>query len=157
MKAGKQEKGFSLVELMIAVAIVAIGVSLALPEFRQWNARMQLRDAASEIAAQLVLSRMAAINRNRSVDVTVGAVGGAVTISASSSGTIVIPPKTMMAQVKSVIGGPITITFSSLGVRTSGGTTSQTISVCNVYRHQYDVRIIPAGKVNWFPAGGGCP
>ncbi len=149
--------GFTLVELMLALAIVAIGVALALPEFRQWNARMQLRDAASEIANQLVLSRMAAMNRNRSVDVTVDTVAGAVTISAVSLGSAVIAPKTMMAQVKTVIGGPVTVTFSSLGVRTSGGTTNQTISVCNAFRQRYDVRIIPAGKVNWFSSNGGCP
>jgi hypothetical protein len=53
----------------------------------------------------------------------------------------------------------LTISFSSMGLRTSGGTGTQTIGVCDIYKRQYSVTIIPAGKVNWSvnPGAIACP
>jgi prepilin-type N-terminal cleavage/methylation domain-containing protein len=154
-----RQAGFTLVELMIAVAILAIGVSLAIPDFLRWYTQSQLRQATSEIATQLILARMAGMNRNRAVDVTVQTSGGAVHISAvsSSSGVAVINDKSFPSRVTSIVGSPVTVSFSSLGLRTTGGTGVQSIGVCDTYGRQYSVTIIPAGKVNWSVNPGGTP
>lgn len=153
--------GFTLIEMMIAVAIVTIGASLAIPEFLRWNARTQLRQATSEIASQLTMARMAAMNRNRGVDVTIQATSGAVNVSAVVSGGsgTVIPAKSFTSNVRSVAGGPVTVSFSSLGVKTSGGTAVQTFGVCDANNVQYSVTVIPAGRVNWSanPTATPCP
>jgi type IV fimbrial biogenesis protein FimT len=154
-----RQAGFTLIELMITVAILTIGVSLAIPDFLRWYGQSQLRQATTEIATQLTLARMAGMNRNRSVDVTVQTSGGAVHISgvASSSGVAVIKDKSFPTRVTSVVGSPVTVSFSSMGVRTSGGTGAQTIGVCDTYGRQYSVTIIPSGKVNWSPNSSGTP
>jgi prepilin-type N-terminal cleavage/methylation domain-containing protein len=154
-----RQAGFTLIELMIAVAILAIGVSLAIPDFLRWYTQSQLRQATSEIATQLTLARMAGMNRNRAVDVTVQTSGGAVHISAvsSSSGVAVINDKNFPSRVTSIVGSPVTVSFSSMGLRTSGGTGVQTVGVCDTYGRQYSVTIIPAGKVNWSVNAGGTP
>ena len=153
------ECGFTLLELMIAVAIIAIGTALAVPEFLQWYAKTQLRQATSEIASQLTLARMAAMNRNRSVDVTIQAVSGVVTVSAVTSGASVpvLPTAPMLNQVTAVTGNPVIVSFSSLGVKTSGGTATQTFGVCNAKKLQYSIQIIPAGRVNWLPTSTTTP
>jgi prepilin-type N-terminal cleavage/methylation domain-containing protein len=154
-----ERAGFTLIELLIAVAIVAIGASLAAPQFLAWHARTQLRQATSEIASQLTLARMAAMNRNRSVDVTIQMASGGVNISAVASGgsTAVIPTKTLVSRVTAVTGAPVKFSFSSLGVKTSGGTATQSFGVCDVNKRQYSVQIIPAGRVNWFPTATATP
>ena len=156
-----RNSGFTLIELMIAVAILSIATSLAVPEFLRWHAQSRLRQATSEIATQLVLARMAAMNRNRNVDVTVQTTGGLVHLSAvtSTSGTPVINDTTFPGQVSSVVGSPVTISFSSLGLRTSGGTGTQFIGVCDIYKRQYSVAVVPSGKVNWSinNTGTACP
>lgn len=143
--------GFTLIELMIVVAILTIAASLAVPAFIQWNTQSQLREATSEIATQLVLARMIAMNRNTSVDVTVQTATGVLHVSAitPSSGTVVIQDKTFPKQVPSMVGSPQTVSFSSLGLRTSGGTGTQSVGVCDAYKRQYSVSIAPSGKVNW--------
>ncbi|HSL03166.1 MAG TPA: prepilin-type N-terminal cleavage/methylation domain-containing protein, partial [Nitrospiraceae bacterium] len=90
-----QEGGFTMLEIMIVLAIVGIGASVAVPEFIRWNARTELRQATSEIVSQLTMARMAAMNRNRDVDVTIQAKSGVVNVSAVVSGGLgtVIPAR----------------------------------------------------------------
>jgi prepilin-type N-terminal cleavage/methylation domain-containing protein len=158
--AKENQAGFTLIEVMVALAIVTVAVTLAFPNFTRWHVQTQLRQATSEIATQLTLARMAAMNRNRSVDVTVQTSGGAVHLSAvASTGVTVMNDKTLASAVASVVGSPVIVSFSSMGLRTSGGTGTQTIGVCDIYKRQYSVTIIPAGKVNWSinPGGVACP
>ena len=146
-----RQTGFTLVEVMVAAGIMTVAVALAVPNFLQWYAQSQLRQATSDIATQLTLARMAGMNRNRAVDVTVQNVGGAVQISAVTPGVPPVPvfsDKTLPPRASSVVGSPVIVSFSSLGLRTSGGTAVQTIGICDTYKRQYSVAIIPSGKVN---------
>lgn len=159
-KFSTRQAGFTLVEVMVAAGILTIAAALMLPNFLQWYAQSQLRQATSDIATQLTLARMAGMNRNRGVDVTVQNVGGAVQISALSSGVPVFSDKTLPPRASSVVGSPVIVSFSSLGLRTSGGTGMQTIGVCDAYKRQYSVTIVPSGKVNFsldFLSGIPCP
>lgn len=74
-----------------------------------------------------------------------------------STGGPVITSTTFPTHVKSVVGSPVTVSFSSMGVRTSGGTGMQTIGLCDTYGRQYSVTIIASGKVNWSPNTSGVP
>jgi len=151
VRAVNRDAGFTLIELMIAVAIVTIATALAVPNFLRWYTQFELRQATSEIATQLILARMAGMNRNRGVVVTVQTVGTLAHISAVTSDVSpvsVINDKSLPG-APSVVGSPVTVSFSSMGLRTSGGTGTQTIGVCDAYKRQYSVTIIPTGKVNW--------
>jgi len=156
-KFSTRQAGFTLVEVMVAAGILTVAAALVLPNFLQWHAQTQLRQATSDIATQLTLARMAGMNRNRGVDVTVQNVGGAVQISAASSGVPIFSDKTLPPRASSVVGSPVTVSFSSLGLRTSGGTGVQTIGVCDTYKRQYSVAIIPSGKVNFSLNSSGTP
>lgn len=166
VNAVNRDGGFTLIELVIAVAILTIAAGLAVPEFLRWMAQSQLRQATSEIATQMALARMAGMNQNRAVDVTVQNTGGqihlsAVTSSGSTAGSPVIKDMAFTSGMMSVVGSPVTVSFSSLGLRTSGGTGVQTLDVCDRYKRQYYVSIIPSGKVNWTaspdPTPTACP
>jgi hypothetical protein len=103
---------------------------------------------------------MTAMNRNRSVDVTVQDAGSYTNVLTvvSTTGTSVMN-KNIDSYGHTVVGGPITVSYSSMGYRTSGGTGMQTIGLCNAAKLQYSVSIIPAGKVNWqtSPTTTPCP
>jgi type IV fimbrial biogenesis protein FimT len=62
-----QQKGFTLVELMITVIIVAVLLSLAAPGFVELLERNRLQSAASNLYTSLVLARSEALKRNTPV------------------------------------------------------------------------------------------
>jgi type IV fimbrial biogenesis protein FimT len=64
--------GFTLIELMVVVALVAILLSLAAPSFTSTLARKRLEGVASELATDLHYARSEAMQRNASVGVIFG-------------------------------------------------------------------------------------
>lgn len=63
--------GFSLVELMVAVAVLAVLVAAAAPSFQEYFAKARLRGAADGLASQVALARANAMRNDRDVVVSV--------------------------------------------------------------------------------------
>lgn len=61
------ERGFTLVEVMVTIIILAILTSVAMPSFRSFIASQRIKSAAFDITAMLTLTRSEAIKRNTNV------------------------------------------------------------------------------------------
>jgi len=66
-KTGRQ--GFTIIELMVVVAIAAIMVTLAVPSMRDMVVATQVRTAASDLYQSVILARSEAIKRASNVDI----------------------------------------------------------------------------------------
>jgi type IV fimbrial biogenesis protein FimT len=67
-------RGFTMIELMIVVAIVAILATVAMPSMRDIVVRARLKTAAGDLHTSLMFARSEAIKRNGAV--TVSPLGG---------------------------------------------------------------------------------
>jgi type IV fimbrial biogenesis protein FimT len=82
----KPSRGFTLIEMMIAVAIMAILMAVAMPSYRTFIQNTQIRATAESMQAGLTLARSQALQRNARVSLwLVDGVSGA--CARSSSGT----------------------------------------------------------------------
>ncbi|MHA6963024.1 GspH/FimT family pseudopilin [Zobellella denitrificans] len=71
------QTGLTLVELLVAIAVLAVLLTLAVPSFQELRQQYQVRSAGMVVYSDLQLARSEAIKRNR-----------AVTVCFSGSGTL---------------------------------------------------------------------
>jgi general secretion pathway protein H len=65
MMNSNSEAGFSLIEMLVVVAILALTATLAAPLLSQGSGNVRLQTASSELATGFRLTRSAAIMRNK--------------------------------------------------------------------------------------------
>lgn len=63
----RRDRGFTLIELMVALAVAGLLLMGAIPLVREWMMNMQVRNAAMSIAGGLEKARAEAVRRNRDV------------------------------------------------------------------------------------------
>ncbi len=155
-----KQDGFTLVEMMAVVGIMAIAAMLMAPNFVAMKQRYQLKQALIELQTNLNLTRMVAMSRNTTVTMTLAVVTGRVTATFTPQGTTsanclatnslcVLPTFIMHRDVTGLVTGPTAITFSSLGLLVGGGAVNQVITLSNVRGDRMDIQITPAGKSRW--------
>jgi type IV fimbrial biogenesis protein FimT len=65
--------GFTLVELMMTIVVIAILATVAMPSFRTWFLNAQIRAAAESISNGMQRARAEAVARNATVQFVLGA------------------------------------------------------------------------------------
>jgi len=68
LTAMKSSAGFTLIELMVAIAVLAILLFVALPNFAVWMQNTQIRTAGEAVLNGMQLARAEAIRRNTAVE-----------------------------------------------------------------------------------------
>lgn len=71
--AANRQTGFTMIELMVAVIVIAILAAIATPSFVEYFERSRLRSAVEDTLALLVQARQGAVEADRNVKVKVAA------------------------------------------------------------------------------------
>jgi|APLow6443716910_1056828.scaffolds.fasta_scaffold112982_1 prepilin-type N-terminal cleavage/methylation domain-containing protein len=65
----RTERGFTLIEIMVATAIVAIAATFAVPNIVGWRAKQRFLSAASDVHEAVKIARASAIKENATFSV----------------------------------------------------------------------------------------
>ncbi|MBK7563538.1 MAG: GspH/FimT family pseudopilin [Propionivibrio sp.] len=132
-----RSSGFSLIELLIGIALVAITLMLAMPSFRTWIQNTHIRNAAESTVNGMQRARAEAVVRNTNVSFSFGG-GSFWTIRQVSDNSVIEsrPAEEILDSITRTTLPPAvppaaptaTITFSNLGtvVANADGTASIT-------------------------------
>ena len=114
----KSSAGFTLIELMIALVILAIMLLIALPNFAVWMQNTQIRTAGEAVLNGMQLARAEAIRRNVSIELRMDASSGWTARVADTSQIIqsrLAGEGSAAALVTITPVGARTVTFNSFG------------------------------------------
>ena len=111
--SGRRMGGFTVIEMMVVVAIIAILSMLAVPSMRDMITTQRVKTASFDMFAGLVLARSEAIKRNSTVTMTPGASGWVDGWTVTDSGGNMVGKQDKWTQVAVV--GPGTVSFNGMG------------------------------------------
>jgi len=130
------QRGFTLIEVMVVIAIIVIVTGIAGPSFRQLIAQQRVKSAASALIESLWVARSEALKRNADVSFT---------FTSASAGWSILDPsdssKTLVSQEgfpsisSTIVSGGGTFTFNAYGRLSAGsGQIEFKNTSANVYR-----------------------
>ncbi|WP_218573173.1 GspH/FimT family pseudopilin [Pseudomonas sp. L-22-4S-12] len=134
MQAGRAAmRGFTLVELMVALVVAAILLAVAVPAFDNFVVSSRLRTVANSLSASVQLAKSEAMKRNAAVTLCKSANGtSCVTSGGWEQGWIVLSGSTVLRRQQALPSGyQVSSSTNALSFRPSGmGSTQATLTAC---------------------------
>jgi len=152
----RSQQGFTIVELMVALAILSILLYIAVPSFRDTGLPSQLRAVANGMVAATQIARSEAIKRNATVRLCVSSDGATCATGNWQQGWIVISGTTVLHSEPAApsgyrvtpTGGAVALSFDATGL----GATPDSFIVCRqtprVGAQERVVTITAAGRAS---------
>jgi len=119
---GTRSSGFTLIELMIGITILAIVLAAGLPSFSQWIHNSRIRTAAESITHGMQKARAEAVSRNTTIAFVLGngtfwsILQGATVIESMPSAETASTISVTSVPTPPATNSPTTITFSGMGI-----------------------------------------
>jgi type IV fimbrial biogenesis protein FimT len=117
----RTSRGFSVLEVMVVVAIIGILLSVGVPSFFTYTQNMQIRSAAEQITAGLAIAKNEAIRRNSQIELALSNNTGWTVTEVTSGGTRNVlqtrDANEGSVNVTSVVlpAGTLAVTFNGMG------------------------------------------
>jgi type IV fimbrial biogenesis protein FimT len=134
MLSDRKTRGFTLVEMMVVMAILGIFLAIAVPSFRQMLMNFQIRALSESILNGLQLARSSAVQRNERVQFELAA--NAWTVKTESAGTVIqsrsAGESSSVLTINTLPDPSTIVTFDSMGRVVANTPASSSINTINI-------------------------
>jgi type II secretion system protein H len=119
-------RGFSLVEVLVVIAILAVVLAIAAPNFTAYRDNTNLREAARSISSDMQLAKQRAVSESRNYLINFDEAANTYTLQQETAPNLIIYTKTVGAgnTAIKILGTPTfpsgNVTFQSRGTSTFG-------------------------------------
>ena len=156
------QKGVTLIELMIAIGVLAIIATMAVPSMQKIIDNNRVTSQANAILSAITLARSEAVKRG--VNMSFVAVGADYTngwcVRLETAADCSNAVKAGETSDGIIFGGPTTITFDARGQKASGGSAEETVTLqpdhCitgEIRRREIDINVGGRARIE----GAACP
>jgi prepilin-type N-terminal cleavage/methylation domain-containing protein len=147
-EADRRAAGFSLVEILVVVAIAAVILAIAIPNVAGVMESNKLQTSTSMLASKLAEARINALKRNRATWLRVDAPRGRVQVQTSGPGgtTLDIGGMGLLPSGVGFVEPAPQIQFDSVGRPTNPPPRTLTVEIVST-RARRSVTVSPAGTV----------
>ena len=167
LSAARRARGFTLVELMIVLVIVAVILIIGVPSYNTLALRAKLKSYANEMVASAITARSEAIKRNAPVRLCIANSDGDDCAGGGDwdQGWVVIDPNDTVVKYQQALDGIKVFELSSVhtvAFQPSGvSSTPVTMTVCQQEPEEgieeREVRITSTGRPSVATTTDGCP
>ena len=110
-----KQNGFTLIELMTAVAVLALLMTMAVPSYRSFTATQRLRAASFDLRTDLLLARSEALKRNTTVTIERRASTGW-----KSGWTVKVDSSALELRARNDVGTDVDVSVASSSITFNG-------------------------------------
>lgn len=141
--ASRLRRGFTLIELIVAMAVLAIIAVVAAPAFGEYFATQRVKSAAEELLTDFQYARMESVQRNVTVALNMAGGGYTITQGANTLKSVTLPSSSSVSA-----GSTVVATFEpTRGTATLPNGGAVTLANSGTSR-TLRVTISPIGRVN---------
>jgi len=140
----QKQAGFTLMEVMIAVAIIGILATVAVPNFVGWTPRYKLKSAVMELTSSLQYARMRAIKEDQNCTVTFDTGAGTCNLACLNK-TVDLSDYGDTVEFSSV--STANFDFTPRGLTEPAGVCTITVADPQI-ADTYQIRVMPTGAMD---------
>ena len=138
----RNKSGFTVFELLITMGIIAILAAIAVPNYFAWLPKQRLKNAASDLRANMQHARLVAVKENESCAISFNVMNDSYTVPCLNKSIDLSeydPSVTFSA-----VSATGTVTFTSRGMITDNGPFDVIIANDD---DAFSIRVSPAGAI----------
>ncbi len=126
-----KRSGFTLLELLVALAVVAVVIAAMMPDLAEYLTNMRIRATADQMREGVLRARTEAIKRNVAVDFVPAGTGWTVAVPASGvNPAVTVATRAPLAAETSIVASaaPAKLTFNGSGWVAGGASFSADVT-----------------------------